>query len=455
MHLFTCALVFIVYSRRVQSATLCDSDFCVCRVNHSENEDFGETIDCSYNPRILKDNYDLPDTVYSLDLSWNNLTIINSTKIFKSNTLIELLLDKNRITEIESTALQLPKLKKLDLSNNNLNIIDKETFKNINQLEYLNLANNKFHTVSSLSFHHLRGLSEIILDNNDLGMSLKDKNLFDRSGYGLTHKIRSLSISGIGLNTVYDNFFVDAYDIRKLIISNNNISAVFELPITLEYLDLSDNPIREISGEDFSDVPALKVLLLNNLSINEVPEFAFTSLRGLVNLQLERNKNLTDFNVLAFGQDVLEDADDFTLENLSLKGSRLTTLSNKLKVPFGQLVHLDLQGNLWNCDCSFKWIKTLQINDKYSEHLRCYTPRPYFNSKVMDLEQKYFVCTVERHLTGIAIGTISACVLLAFMAAWIYLMVPKHQSRSNFIKNMYSSPGYSLLPVHVNLSDGP
>ncbi|XP_038214253.1 slit homolog 1 protein-like [Zerene cesonia] len=224
--------------------------------------------------------------------------------------------------------------------------------------------------------------------------------------------------------------------------------------LDLKYLDLSDNPITEISGEDFSEVSALKELKLNNLWIKEVPDYTFALLHGLTSLQLERNKNLTTFSELAFGQEVLDDADDFVLENLSVRGSSLSTLSEKLEVPFGQLIHLDLQGNLWKCDCNLKWIQKLQISEKESNHLRCYTPHLLHNSKLMELSEKYLVCQINKHYVGATIGVVSGCVLLTIMAAWIFLFVPKNPGKFIFVKDVnMSTAGYSALPVHMSLKD--
>lgn len=364
-------IALIAHSFTVQSAIICESERCVCRHNNASDRDIiGEIIDCSYDPNVLEREFVLPNTVYTLDLSRNNLSSLPPSNLLKSNSLVELYLNNNRITEISTDVLRLPNLKTLDISDNELKYVDKDTFKHINKLEYLNLANNWFTSFEKISFHHLGDLKQIVLNNNDLGSSLEENNLFDRSGYGLTHKIQSLSISGINLNRVHENFFVDVYDLKRLDISNNELVEMFELPFTLEYLDLSSNPIDKISGEDFTDLVALKELKLNNLTIREIPEYVFDSLHSLTSLELERNKNLTKFSATAFGQDVLDDADDFTLEKLSLKGSRLTTLDESLKVPFGQLIKLDLQGNFWNCDCKLVWIKSLQIQPKDSEHLR-------------------------------------------------------------------------------------
>lgn len=345
----------------------------MCKRYESEkNEEFeGEQVVCAHKDwDILQRNYTLPDIVHSLDLSFINIPVVHSTSLLKSNTLVELILNDNDITKIDVDTFQLPQLKKLDLSNNQLEFIDKETFRGVRNLEYLNLSNNRFTTFTKLMFHHLNSLNDIVLDNNNLGPVLRDSNLFDRSGFGLTVKIKTISIRGINLKTVPDNFFVDAYDLRKLIISNNSISEMFEIPYTLQYLDLSDNPITDIFSEDFTDLIALKVLKLNNLKIKTVPEAAFQYLPALKTLELERNQNLTSFSKLAFGREVLNDPDNFALERLSLKGSRLSKLDEALSTPLGVLIELDLQGNPWSCDCEIVWIKQLQISKDHYDHLR-------------------------------------------------------------------------------------
>ncbi|XP_052740898.1 TLR4 interactor with leucine rich repeats [Bicyclus anynana] len=445
-------IAFMAYSFKAEGSLICESDFCVCHHNNkSDREVFGEIVECSYDPILLKRNLSLPETAYTLNLSRNSLVDVEFSLALKSDTLTELFLNSNKIKNISPNAFRLPNLKRLDLSDNQLEVIREGTFDRIQKLEYLNLANNRFNTFEKITFHHLSYLVEIVLDNNDLGPSLENNNLFDRSGYGLTHKIQSLSISGINLDTVHENFFVDAFDLRRLTISNNSLISTFVFPFTLEYLDLSDNLITEISEEDFTELLALKELKLNNLLIKDVPGFAFASLHSLAHLELERNQFLVNFSATAFGQEVLDDPVDFMLETLSLKGSRLTSLDKRLEVPFGQLIRLDLQGNFWNCDCNLKWIQKLQIHPDLYDHIRCYTPKPLYNSRVFELDEKYFTCTkVHRsHRVMVTISIISFCLLLSSLAVWVYMFLPRNHTRCDFA-NVYSGASYTVLPVHVS-----
>ncbi|XP_049872748.1 slit homolog 1 protein-like [Pectinophora gossypiella] len=421
---------------------------CIRRYNTDPAQDsLGEDIDCSNSPYVFKSGYKLPMKVHSLDLSMNNITNVEPWDLLRSSSMQELYLNLNKIKHLNNV-FELPELRLLDLSDNLLEFVHEDTFKGIKKLEYLNLANNNFTTFDKLAFHHLSNLKEIILDYNNIGQSLREVNLFDRDGFGLTHKITSISIKGVNLNEVPENFFTDAYDLKKLVIANNNLSEIFELPFTLEYLDLSDNPIPVIVMEDFEDLPSLKELKLNNLQIKEVPDYVFSPLHSLVNLELCRNRFLVEFSPLAFGREVLEDADDFMLEKLSLKGSRLTMLDETLLQPFGQLIRLDLQGNPWRCDCRLMWLKKLQIQPQDYQELRCATPMRLQNSKIFELEAKKLTCPLQAHIVGLSITVIGTCVVLATIALWVYLFLPKYQSRHSALQSMYSSStAYTVLPL--------
>ncbi|XP_060801563.1 leucine-rich repeat-containing protein 70 [Amyelois transitella] len=437
------ALLFLL--NQTAFATVCD--LCECRYIRT-NEDFiGDHVHCTYQDQdIFKTEHTLPSTVFSLDLSSSNLTRIYESKLLRSETLIELYLNNNAITQIDILALQLPELKVLDLSNNNLEVIDLEAFQFLKKLEVLNLANNLFSSFSNLKFHYLHSLKEIILDYNNLGPSLLEQNIFERKNSGLTANVRNISIRSINLDHVPENLFAEVYDVRSLDLGGNHIREISELPATLEYLDLSDNPIEEISEVDFSDVPGLKDLKLNNLWISEVPDFTFSPLRGLRTLELERNRNLTVFSKWAFGQEALDDAADFTLESLSFSGSKLSKLDEDLIVPFSQLIHLDLQGNPWACDCNIVWLKTLQIQAKDYEHVRCAEPRPLLNARIFELRNKYFRCGAPRHQVGLQIAIGTFCITTTAIVLWLYVFLP----RKNPMKNFYNPYKYTILTLHNN-----
>lgn len=359
-----------------ESIDICKSDIklCSCRFDRDVDNDFlfASYLDCSFTgAQVLhNDSYVLPKIVNSLSLSSNKINTIVKSNVFISQTMEKLTLSKNNISNIETDSFDLPRLERMDLSENVLTYLDPETFRNVKKLKYLNLAYNKFTHFVDMQLHHLAVLEELILDGNNIGQSLSNTSLFHRHGLAINEGIKRLSMAAINLTDIHDNLLTNAYDLRYLSLSNNNIAAIPELPFTLEYLDASANPIRAIYFEDFSNLLALKELRLNNIQIKQVFDFVFEPLKALRVLELERNANLTAFSALAFGREVLDDPDNFMLELLSLKSSRLATLSPDLEIPFGQLQRLDLQGNMWKCDCNLVWIKRLQIKSKDNEYLR-------------------------------------------------------------------------------------
>ncbi|XP_050348422.1 vasorin-like isoform X3 [Nymphalis io] len=355
--LFSALMVYF----QTESVMICD----VCDCEHkNEPPTVGVVVNCSFHERVLEVDPILPDASITLDLSRSNLTNIQQTRTFQSKTLVELLLNRNFLKEINLELFQLPELKILDLSENEIQQLNPNSFKGFTKLEYLNLANNKFTAMSQLNFNSLVNLREIILDNNNLGDDIETRSLFDAQGYGLPLNIQSVSISGVNLNNLNLEYFkpVDK-TLRKLIISNNNLNIIVSLPQSLEYLDYSNNPIKKIR---LGDIPLLeslvylKELKLNNLDIEEVPKNVFSTLM-LTNLELKYNKNLKEFSNLTFGRQLLSDTYDFYLENLTLKGSNLSTLDKGLSVLFVKVKRLDLQQNPWVCDCRLAWLRKLPI----------------------------------------------------------------------------------------------
>ena len=78
------------------------------------------------------------------------------------DNLEKLYLRSNKLTKIESNTFQhLTKLKKLNLSENQIEQIDVDGFKGLDNLEKLNLSDNKLSVVESKSFQHFKNIKNI------------------------------------------------------------------------------------------------------------------------------------------------------------------------------------------------------------------------------------------------------------------------------------------------------
>lgn len=357
-------LPILVYILEVKSESLCEISECECNTINSSI-----VSKCSFSQDVPI-NFEMPVSIKTLDLSQNNLTNIGP---INSTTLEQLLLNKNAIKQLNSGIFNLPELKSLDLSDNLLEKLQPDLFKTTTKLENLYLANNKLSITSQLNFSYLVNLRSINLDNNFVGPDIELRSLFNGTGLGLPYTIQAISINGINLTDIpYDFFEPIKNTLKELSVSNNSLTKFFKLPTSLEYLDISNNPIKKLNISDFpiyEPLVYLRVLKMNNLEIEEVPKNIFSCLI-LYELQLANNKNLKEFSNLTFGRQVLYDSYDFLVKNITFRGSNLSSLDESLSVLFQRVERLDLQNNPWNCDCRLAWVRALPIPADLTEDLR-------------------------------------------------------------------------------------
>ncbi|CAH0720225.1 unnamed protein product, partial [Brenthis ino] len=423
MHLLV-LLPILAYILEVKSESICEISGCECKtINNSI------VSKCSF----LQDvpiNFEMPVSIKTLDLSQNNLTNIGP---INSTTLEQLLLNKNALKELNSGIFNLPELKSLDLSDNLLEKLQPDLFKTTTKLENLGLANNKFSITSQLNFSYLVNLRRINLDNNLVGPDIELRSLFNVTGLGLPSTIQAISINGINLTDIpYDFFEPIKNSLKELSVSNNSLTKFFKLPTSLEYLDISNNPIKILNTSDFpiyEPLVYLRVLKMNNLEIEEVQENIFSYLT-LYELELANNKNLKEFSNLTFGREILLDSSDFLVKNITFRGSNLSSLDESLSVLFKRVERLDLQNNPWNCDCSLAWVRDLPIPANLTENLRCAYPRNLYNVNLFDLSTTDFKCPKSQagllsFNSGLTVGAVLYILLIIFTLLWIYKFLHK------------------------------
>lgn len=181
-------------------------------------------------------------TLMSLDLSWNKLRIISKECFAGLSGLKRLLLDHNHLTEISANVFPiLSSLRHLNLAHNSITTI---SFARI-QLDELNLSHNKlthFSTHPNMSIHLLD------LSHNQL-THIKEG---DFRGNQSTHVVLSNNkISAVDSKAFqYPGMWTEI----KLNLSHNRLTSFSKDSIIgrVEWLDLSNNNIREVSCSLFS-----------------------------------------------------------------------------------------------------------------------------------------------------------------------------------------------------------
>lgn len=259
------------------------------------NADSVQYLDLSHNE--IKDLIFLNEALNNLtelDLCHNHLTIIRSEAFVNQTSLMKLDISHNSIFLIEPNALPLNKLEYLFIYGNRLNgTIQKDTFSPAKFLRRLDLSNFSINKVENQSFTDMPVLASLDLSMNQI--DYLGGNNFD----GMNN-MYSLNVSYNKLSKLLLNES-NVFSINGLYLQHNEIASItFDNMTQVNFLDLSQNNISDISGVHFDHLPNLKVLLLSNNKIQYFNTNETNALKKLTTLDLSNNSidqiNLTHFN---------------------------------------------------------------------------------------------------------------------------------------------------------------
>ncbi|XP_054083074.1 uncharacterized protein LOC105211447 isoform X2 [Zeugodacus cucurbitae] len=346
---------------------------------------------------------ELPDTVVTLDLGNNNITIFEANTFFMVPNLEELTLSDNSIINIDPNAFYgLGKLKRLNLQNCGLKSLPAHTFQGLKNLISLNLGSNLLTIINDDDFPHMPNLVVLLLKRNQIMKissgaftnltALKvlelDDNLINSLPEGLnklTH-LQELSVTSNRLRWINEtdlprnlqtiDFRANPLSIimpkalrgmtrlRKLILSDVRSLKVFpdlEGCFSLEVIKLDRAGIKEVPANLCRQTPRLKSLELKTNSLVRIPNLA--NCRELRLLDLSSNyieslsgrpfaglKQLHDL-VLSYNRIKALPYDAFfgipRLQLLDLEGNEITTIHKEAFMPFAKLEDLNLGNNIF------------------------------------------------------------------------------------------------------------
>ncbi|CAH0553904.1 unnamed protein product [Brassicogethes aeneus] len=147
--------------------------------------------------------------LYLLDISNNFINTANQSHL-RFTSITEFYLDYNKIHQLQNVMFNNVSVNILDISHNNLSVIEPEAFLNQNNLYDLNLNNNKLDKLSS-SLHYLLGLKKLDLSYNNL--QTISMGFFDHFNYleslNLTH---NKLVSVLGSNVLNVKYLGLAYN---------------------------------------------------------------------------------------------------------------------------------------------------------------------------------------------------------------------------------------------------
>lgn len=314
------------------------------------------------------------------DISANNIRILEDG-CFSGVTehLQELNLSRNRLMTIsilrEFTRTRWKELTSLDLSFNQVAILDHSLFEKMKALKHLDLSSNKLATIGGKALKHLTNLQSIDLSANKL----------------LVLNVCTLTFSKVleKLDLQHQDTGSQSMEFKEVHGLNKNLNIK---KIYLSNTKLSDSNFWQF----LQHLPYLSELYADSSGLSMIipGEFANTNLT-FISL---RHNHIHKLFVGTFTG--LEN----TLETLNLGGNRLNEFDECVFKDLKALRHLDFSQNHLDCTCNLQWFIDWQ-NDIFSQEpdfdyifhlfdLKCNTPSK-FQDIYVQIALENLTCNIE------------------------------------------------------------
>lgn len=225
-----------------------------------------------------------------LDLHENSLESLRLNK--KGENVYTLILDNNKIEYVAwqsaKSSLDLIGMKSLtylSISNNRINDIQSNAFKDTNKLEFLNLSGNAIETLYQYTFANLNYLQIVDLSFNQI------KNITTQLSNELN--INTLFLHHNKIKKITSNSFIQFLKLKKLFLEENDIEWIdteaFAQLSVLEELNLSNNKLSFLSEGWSESLISLKYLNLNKNNFTSLNSLSLTNRIPLTQLYLMNN----------------------------------------------------------------------------------------------------------------------------------------------------------------------
>jgi Leucine-rich repeat (LRR) protein len=238
----------------------------------------------------------------------SNITFFDLSQVRMENSNIKIIIANNLLkTLTNSNRIKNTIVIKLDLSNNMIEYVDRNTFLNFQNLEeitlvknrlkyfdiyfssslqYLKLSENQIKYVNGESLKHLKNLSRLELQFNKIELVKNDT-------YNSVSSMECLMLYGNLIHTIEDDSFAEMKRLQLLFLFSNKLEKIhkrmFRRLFTLKGLWLFENNMIEIETESFIDLNSLEKLHLYSNKLTVVNNLTFIGLHSLQELWLQVN----------------------------------------------------------------------------------------------------------------------------------------------------------------------
>lgn len=228
----------------------------------------------------------------------------------------------NKITQVPP--LPYTNLTILDLSDNQISVLDDNAFSDLENLGVLYLSRNKIRVLKKSYFRTLTNLRVLYLDQNVLTHVPSD--VF----YPYLISLEKLDLSTNMISSIESQAFSDVVSLMTLKLGNNNLTSIKRehlkhLP-RLEELDLRNNKIKVVERYTFADLLQLRTLELSYNEIWALPNNSFALEEAFRESQLT-TLGLSNNQIGTLPRDVFQGLKN--LRNLMLQYNPLEVLPSK------------------------------------------------------------------------------------------------------------------------------
>lgn len=279
-----------------------------------------------------------------LNMSRNTIVDIESRAFLTLAFLQELDLSYNLIGQLPARMDFPGSIMSLQLSHNQLTVIEDFTFQYLEKLKHLNLKRNK---LSSIKRHALAGLKVLdTLNLADNALTELPENLFSYLSC-----VREISLAGNRFQKIPN--FSHLYNLQVLNMSRNALTSVylennFAEAQKLEVLDFSHNQVADIPGYVFRSVfSSVKHLNLSFSGVKSIDESTFF-LEKLESLDLSGNEHVSNLPKSLM-----------VLEKTEIKSLRLSRMKINDVSVFHSVLHMTQMEELEQLELSHNQIHSL------------------------------------------------------------------------------------------------
>lgn len=434
---------------------------CDCTTNPSSNSStVFKQITCAKRKLNNKyfDEYTLPDSVAVLSMAWNNFDVMPA---FSGNRLTTLDMSHNDVTTIDNahTFENVSNLIELDLSWNRIVTISDQAFHKFDKLKRLDISHNQLSRLATPMFAAPSALEVLILSNNERLSEQFNRHDFDLFAMvGVPTTLARLEVNEIDLDRLN---LAKAVALTELFARYNrfNESAPFTAtwPSALQLIDLSGNPFESIPPNFLARFGSIREVFLRRMpTLKRVEANAFANLTTLMSLDMEGSKMLVDFSADAFGGTIDVDANGNNishskyLERLNLRDAKIERLGSTLVNSLHHLKRFELYGNPLNCDCELRWLARFRLETSG----RCNRPDVLNGTMIENLAARKITCLEWPNVVYVVLHAILLMSLIAMFAMPIWLIVmfirPKRHREG---RKIGASSPYARITIESNRAE--